>query len=170
MDLYTDLDTDNFFDTDYKQKLLRFVGNSPILRKFFDTSKDSMRTAHETAGENEWVGLTCTMNLRDRESWRSSANLVELNFSGMPGLCSTIVMHDFHVYDYHKGLTAHVVARADELISQSDYSCALYSLLHKQIVLRKALEVAGFELVHDLQHVNKRTGSVILFLSKFYNQ
>ena len=169
MDLYDDLVLESFFDADTQDNILQTIKNSKSLSASYRSDDKAISCDQEIGEDEAYHLLTCCVKHTPSNSYFTD-KLLELTFSAMPGLCSTVVVSDLFVHRNKLELTKLLVDRIDEVLEYSGYSCALYTLIDSQRNLRKALEDIGFQVVPTLTHINKRTDNRIFTLYKFYNQ
>jgi hypothetical protein len=171
MTLYDDLRPEKLVTKRLLAELNKIVNNSPQLlrdlclgnKKMADTYAD-IKLGEDADHDNEDY---CKVNFVERHSGQV---LISFYFSGMSGLCSTVVAHDSIVIRHHPKLTKFMVKFFDSAVRQSNYSCLLYTLTQQQEALRKILEERKFRLNKDMTHTNKRSGNTVHFLYKHYHQ
>jgi hypothetical protein len=170
MTLYDDLQPEKLVTKALLAKLNKIVDNSLQLRRDLRLDKKIAETyANIKLGEDEdrTEEAYCKVNFVEKHS---GTILISFFFSGMPGLCSTVVAHDSMVCRHHPKLTKFMVEFFDSAVRHSDYSCLLYTLTPNQHVLREILEEKGFQVNKRLSHQNRRSKNTIHFLHKHYNQ
>jgi hypothetical protein len=170
MTLYDDLQPEKLVTKVLLARLNKIVNDSPQLSGYLHLSKKIAETyADIRLGEDEGHDEEdyCKVNFVEK---RSGIILISFFFSGMPGLCSTVVAHDYMVLRHHPKLTKFMVEFFDNVVKQSKYSCLLYTLTQQQEGYRKILEGKGFRLNKGLTHKNCRSGNTVHFLHKHYNQ